>query len=189
MWRTRGVELRHVASNDERDAIDPIDIPRLGRLPEAWIAPPATRQLREFVGSRAKRRSRSRRGGEHPPLVKPLTTDVLAGDVCVWESPPHTTEGGHHHGRVTGGFDTSRRVPCTPASVSSCGLGAAQRDGVRRRLHVVRSVAFVGVVGESPVRRTRRPGTWTTCRGRHRRTSVRSTSPIWSTATRPKRLI
>src|SRR5262245_9638524 len=40
--------------NDERDAIDLADMLRLGRLPEAWIAPPAVRQLRELVRYRAK---------------------------------------------------------------------------------------------------------------------------------------
>src|SRR5438105_6485267 len=40
--------------NDERDATDLADILRLGRLPEAWIAPPALRELRELVRYRAK---------------------------------------------------------------------------------------------------------------------------------------
>jgi transposase len=40
--------------NDERDAIDLADMLRLGRLPEAWIAPPATRELGELVRYRAK---------------------------------------------------------------------------------------------------------------------------------------
>ena len=40
--------------NDERDAIDLIDLLRVGRLPEAWIAPPAVRELRELVRYRAK---------------------------------------------------------------------------------------------------------------------------------------
>ena len=40
--------------NDERDAIDLADMLRLGRLPEAWIASPATRELRELVRYRAK---------------------------------------------------------------------------------------------------------------------------------------
>jgi transposase len=40
--------------NDERDAIDLADMLRLGRLPEAWIAPPAIRELRELVRYRAK---------------------------------------------------------------------------------------------------------------------------------------
>src|SRR4051794_30064892 len=35
--------------NDERDAADLADLLRMGRLPEAWIAPPATRELRELV--------------------------------------------------------------------------------------------------------------------------------------------
>jgi transposase len=32
--------------NDVRDATDLADLLRMGRLPEAWIAPPATRELR-----------------------------------------------------------------------------------------------------------------------------------------------
>src|SRR6516162_4232127 len=39
---------------DERDANDLVDMLRLGLLPEAWIAPPATRELRELVRYRAK---------------------------------------------------------------------------------------------------------------------------------------
>jgi transposase len=40
--------------NDERDAFDLADMLRRGRRPEAWIAPPATRELRELVRYRAK---------------------------------------------------------------------------------------------------------------------------------------
>lgn len=40
--------------NDVRDACDLADLLRMGRLPEAWIAPPATRELRELVRHRAK---------------------------------------------------------------------------------------------------------------------------------------
>jgi len=40
--------------NDERDARDLADLLRLGRLAEAWIAPPRTRELRELVRFRAK---------------------------------------------------------------------------------------------------------------------------------------
>ena len=40
--------------DDEADAGDLSDLLRVGRLPEAWIAPPATRQLRELVRYRAK---------------------------------------------------------------------------------------------------------------------------------------
>ncbi len=40
--------------NDVRDATDLADLLRMGRLPEAWIAPPVTRELRELVRHRAK---------------------------------------------------------------------------------------------------------------------------------------
>ena len=40
--------------NDVVDATDLADMLRLGRLPEAWIAPPALRELRELVRCRAK---------------------------------------------------------------------------------------------------------------------------------------
>ncbi|MGH7394597.1 MAG: IS110 family transposase [Candidatus Methylomirabilales bacterium] len=47
-WGNRRVK------NDERDATDLVDLLRLGRLAEAWIAPPETRELRELVRYRAK---------------------------------------------------------------------------------------------------------------------------------------
>jgi transposase len=40
--------------DDHLDARDLADLLRLGRLPEAWIAPPAARELRELVRYRAK---------------------------------------------------------------------------------------------------------------------------------------
>src|SRR5207247_1853365 len=40
--------------NDVIDATDLADMLRLGRLPRAWIAPPAIRELRELVRYRAK---------------------------------------------------------------------------------------------------------------------------------------
>jgi transposase len=46
-------ELRRV-KNDFRDAADLADLLRMGRLPQAWIAPPPTRELRELVRHRAK---------------------------------------------------------------------------------------------------------------------------------------
>ena len=45
--------LRRV-KNDERDAADLADLWRMGRLPEAWIAPPTCRELRGWVRHRAK---------------------------------------------------------------------------------------------------------------------------------------
>lgn len=49
----KGFQYRRV-KNDVRDAADLADLLRMGRLPEAWIAPPATRELRELVRHRAK---------------------------------------------------------------------------------------------------------------------------------------
>jgi transposase len=40
--------------NDERDAADLADLLRMGRLPGAWIAPPAVRELRELTRYRQK---------------------------------------------------------------------------------------------------------------------------------------
>ena len=47
-WGNRRVK------NDERDAADLVDLLRLGRLAEAWIAPPEVRELRELVRYRHK---------------------------------------------------------------------------------------------------------------------------------------
>lgn len=49
----KGFTHRRV-KNDVRDAADLADLLRMGRLPESWIAPPATRELRELVRHRAK---------------------------------------------------------------------------------------------------------------------------------------
>jgi transposase len=45
--------LRRVKT-DERDAADLADLLRMGRLPESWIAPPDTRELRELARYRHK---------------------------------------------------------------------------------------------------------------------------------------
>jgi transposase len=46
--------------NDERDAADLADLLRMGRLPEAWIAPPEVRELREITRYRQLCRCRHR---------------------------------------------------------------------------------------------------------------------------------
>jgi transposase len=45
---------RSSRQNDFRDAQDLAALLRMGRLPEAWIAPPPTRDVRELVRHRAK---------------------------------------------------------------------------------------------------------------------------------------
>ena len=49
----KGFTYRRV-KNDVRDAADLADLLRMGRLPEAWIAPPQGLELRELVRHRAK---------------------------------------------------------------------------------------------------------------------------------------
>jgi transposase len=49
----KGFRYRRV-KNDVRDAGDLADLLRMHRLPEAWIAPPPVRELRELVRYRAK---------------------------------------------------------------------------------------------------------------------------------------
>lgn len=49
----KGFTYRRV-KNDVRDASDLADLLRMHRLPEAWIAPPAIRELRELVRHRCK---------------------------------------------------------------------------------------------------------------------------------------
>lgn len=48
-----GMAHRRV-KNDWRDAADLADLLRLGRLPQAWIAPPSVRELRELVRHRMR---------------------------------------------------------------------------------------------------------------------------------------
>ena len=56
----KGFSYRRV-KNDERDAADLADLLRMGRLPEAWIAPPQVRELRELTRYRHLCRCRHRR--------------------------------------------------------------------------------------------------------------------------------
>ncbi|WP_030443817.1 IS110 family transposase [Actinoplanes subtropicus] len=49
----KGFTYRRV-KNDQRDAADLADLLRMNRLPEAYVAPPAVRELRELVRHRAK---------------------------------------------------------------------------------------------------------------------------------------
>jgi len=49
----KGFAYRRV-KNDERDAADLADLLRMGRLPQAWIAPPQIRGMREAIRHRCK---------------------------------------------------------------------------------------------------------------------------------------
>lgn len=78
----KAFEYRRV-KNDVRDASDLADLLRMGRLPEAWIAPPATRELRELVRHRAKLvglRSHSK-AEIHATLLAKCGVQVLMSDL------------------------------------------------------------------------------------------------------------
>src|SRR5262245_8535827 len=67
----KGFTYRRV-KNDVRDAADLADLLRMGRLPEAYVAPPAVRELRELVRHRAKLMARrsSLKASVHAVLAK-----------------------------------------------------------------------------------------------------------------------
>jgi hypothetical protein len=119
--------------NDERDAADLADLLRMGRLPEAWIAPPATRELRGWVRHRAKLVGLRRRGQQLPTTRTEQVTHrhlnpaavagglAVAGDRGVGLRDRHLRQAGHrpaaHRSRVHrdpghswGGADPGRGV-------------------------------------------------------------------------------
>jgi transposase len=77
----KAFEYRRV-KNDFRDAQDLADLLRMGRLPEAWIAPPPTRELRELVRHRAKLVGlRSRCKAEVHAVLAKCGVQVLMSDL------------------------------------------------------------------------------------------------------------
>ena len=100
----KGFAYRRV-KNDERDAADLADLLRMGRLPEAWIAPPATRELRELVRHRAKLvglRTSSRlrrRGAIHASGSRPIRSRSADRGVALVVLDPAVGEPLDSHGR------------------------------------------------------------------------------------------
>jgi transposase len=83
----KGFAYRRV-KNDERDAADLADLLRMGRLPEAWIAPDQVRELRELTRYRHKlvRARTSCKDQVHAILAK-LGVPVTCTDIFgVWGS-------------------------------------------------------------------------------------------------------
>jgi len=76
--------------NDERDAADLADLLRMGRLPEAWIAPPEIRELRELTRYRHKlvKARTSYKDQVHGVLAKlgiPVTrSDIFGPGGSIW---------------------------------------------------------------------------------------------------------
>src|SRR5689334_10031314 len=77
----RGFAYRRV-KNDEREAADLADLLRMGRLPEAWIAPAEIRELRELTRYRIKlvRLRTSCKDQVHAVLAK-LGIEVTCSDI------------------------------------------------------------------------------------------------------------
>ena len=65
--------------NDERDAILLADLLRMGSLPEAWIAPPELRELRELVRYR-RIQLFDELAANHDPILTGLERHFLAID-------------------------------------------------------------------------------------------------------------
>jgi transposase len=83
----KGFSYRRV-KNDEKDSADLADLLRLGRLPEAWIAPAEIRELRELTRYRIKlvRLRTSCKDQVHAVLAK-LGIPVTCSDIFgVWGS-------------------------------------------------------------------------------------------------------
>ena len=85
----KGFAYRRV-KNDERDAADLADLLRMGRLPEAWVAPHQVRELRELTRYRHKlvRLRTSCKDQVHAILSKlgiPVTcTDIFGAGGSTW---------------------------------------------------------------------------------------------------------
>ena len=107
--------------NDERDAADLADMLRLGRLPEAWIAPPEVRDLREAIRYRAK--LVQLRGGLKSQVHAVLSKNALAASRArLW---------GPNGGQLLAGDGPGRFLP------SAGRVAAAPDRRVRRGDHRV----------------------------------------------------
>ena len=119
--------------DDERDALDLVDMLRLGRLPESWIAPPATRELRELVRHRAEQRGAIQEGMgagagvERGVIIERVDVDD-DGDVIVVSCRLRRGLAGRcgQSGRRSSGYDQG----WWPAAVA--GVGRGHGPGVHR---------------------------------------------------------
>jgi transposase len=99
----KAFEYRRV-KNDVRDATDLADLLRMGRLPEAWIAPPQTRELRELVRHRAKLVAlRSHCKAEIHAVLAKCGVQVLMSDLFGIEGAA-LLDDLRHDGRLTAPF-------------------------------------------------------------------------------------
>ena len=132
--------------NDERDAADLADLLRMGRLPEAWIAPLPVRELRELtryrqklVGLRTSCKDQvhgvlaklgipvtcsdifGAAGSAWPGRVAPAPALCREGDLAA--APDRRAEHRDHHA-VRGDRGPARRRPRLPGEPGSCPASA-----------------------------------------------------------------
>jgi hypothetical protein len=152
-WGNRRVK------NDLRDAEDLVDLLRLGRLAEAWIAPKEIRELRELVRHRAKLGA----APGAPTLVAPSaeTTDVSSSqpsggstsDAASFARPTQAPAVAPPRGRPP----APRTSPCT-TPVACADDGAAPRSQTVARSQRSCRGAVTGR-GRQPKRSPAHPGT------------------------------
>ena len=133
--------------NDERDACDLADLLRMGRLPEAWIAPPEIRELREITRYRHKlvKTRTSVKDQVHGVLAKlgiPVTCTDIFG---VWGN---TWLDGLALGQPYAGKVASLRALAGDLTAEITVLDAAIADLLAHhdRYHAIRALPGIGPV-------------------------------------------
>jgi transposase len=142
----RGFRCRRV-KNDEKDAADLAGLLRLGRLPEAWIAPAEIRELRELTRYRIKlvRLRTSCKDQVHAVLAKlgiPVTCTDIFG---VWGN---TWLDGLELGQPYAGKVASLRTLAGELTAEITVLEAAIADLLARHegYHAIRALPGIGPV-------------------------------------------
>ena len=142
----RGFAYRRV-KNDEKDAADLADLLRMGRLPEAWIAPDEIRELRELTRYRIKlvRLRTSCKDQVHAVLAKlgiPVTCTDIFG---VWGN---TWLDGLELGQPYAGKVASLRTLASELTAEITVLEAAIADLLEHHdgYHAIRALPGIGPV-------------------------------------------
>ena len=142
----KGFAYRRV-KNDEKDAADLADLLRMGRLPEAWIAPDEIRELRELTRYRIKlvRLRTSCKDQVHAVLAK-LGIEVTCTDIFgVWGN---TWLDGLELGQPYAGKVASLRTLARELTAEITVLEAAIADLLAHHdgYHAIRALPGIGPV-------------------------------------------
>lgn len=175
----KGFAYRRV-KNDVRDAADLVDLLRMGRLPESWIAPAETRELRELVRYRAKlvalrsglkaqvhavlAKARRAHRGVRPVRGRwpcPARADRSVRRLCPARGVPaeadrHPRRGGRPlqppHRRTTSRSRRLRGHPVAARHRARTGGRAGRRDRRRAPLPLRRPIVFLVRTDPAPLR-------------------------------------